>query len=284
MDEKTRIFFETHEKFPKWICDDNKDTYGFEISWRLPEIYKKHADKIWRCPKLIEQIVEKCKLVLNSGQFDIDIVNLSFDQRGLTIDVYPGDACGVYPDSNGKSYSCHNVDSPRQCFSLYFFLITALDEIFKMIAMWEDNHETGLVGHTEVTSFRLQRSLASKPYKLWEIKDWDLKRVGVAFARTNEEAEDVASGVLGKNECQSPISTLNKPRFLSPFSVFEIEVIFEGDFPPKTYKVIADSSYDAKEIVEENLERQPALSPVKEIKVKEKGEPIQPIILNKVGG
>ncbi len=275
--EKTDEFGRIFERFPSWTKDD------YNIYWRLPEIYKRHADKIWGCSKLIEQIIERSKLVLNSGQFDIREVDLSFDSRGVTISVLPGtNGCMVYPSPDGRSYSCHNIDSPNQCFSLYFLLVTALNEIFQWIARWEEDPGAGLTEDVEKTYFRLERSLESKDFRLFEIKDWDLETAGVSFARTTEEAEKVAKNVLGEDECQSAMSMLGNPCFLSSFLIFEVEVSFEENFPSKTFEVIAESKFDVERMVKKEMENQPAFWPVKKIKVlSEKGKPILTKILEK---
>jgi len=275
------VIWEAIEQLPKW--GGNKEGTSYWVGWKYPPFYEKYAGKICRCGRLQQIITEKCQRILDSGQFDIDWVELKFYQHGLIIDV-PGNACGVYPAGN-KTYSSHNVDTPAQCFSLLFFLVTALDEIYKAMGVWERNPASGLNLPVGDRTFRLDRSMESKPFELWNIRD-EHREVAVVLARNSQEAEkkkdQFAEGKEGFFNCMPFFPSLNHEMVLSPLKRFDVVAEFTNKFPAITYEVIAADSSQAEEMIEEMLERELPLAKAEKIEVVDKaGKPIEPTIVRR---
>ncbi len=174
------------DQLPKWGCNEQGTSYW--IGWEFPPFYRRHSEKICQCEKLQKSIAEKCQMILNSGQFDIDWVELKFWRQGLIIDVPGENSCCVYPAGSG--YSSHNIDNPAQCFSLLFFFITALEEIYSAMIVWETNPTVGLNLTVGDRTIRLERNLTSRPFEPWNIYgDVSSNALAVIFARNREEAE-----------------------------------------------------------------------------------------------
>lgn len=267
--------------FPKWGCNEEGTSYW--IGCELPWFYQVHVEKICQCEKLQKMIMEKCRVILNSGQFDIDWVELKFWSQGLIIDVPGENSCCVYPTSSG--YTSHNVDNPAQCFSLAFFLIVALEEIYSAMNVWEQNPGAGLNLSIANRTVRLERSLESTPYEPWNIRD-DIgsRDLAVVFARNRHEAEKkmsmFAEGKDGHFRClPAPLFLVSK-EIPSLLKCFEVGVELAGNFPTFTHRVIAADAAQAEELVREMVEKEPPLTGVKNVAVLDpKGSYIGPMVI-----
>ncbi|MEK7062081.1 MAG: hypothetical protein AAB942_00900 [Patescibacteria group bacterium] len=179
---------------PKWQYTPGQDMNAYNVFWDYPPGFKDTImPKVFACPLLLDRIVERCQKVLDSGQFDIDKITLFFRQTGFHITV-PENACGIDPNYTGDSMCGHNVDHPSQAFSLCFLLLTILDEITQMAALWENNPDTG-IEETETNKkwFTLERKKESKPFRLWCVLDFNHEICGNVYARDWEEAKKVAN-------------------------------------------------------------------------------------------
>jgi len=270
--------WDAKEELPSWGCNHERSSYW--IGWKYPPFYKHYKEKLCRCEKLHQKIRERCQLILDSGQFDLEYVELKFWLQGLIIDV-PGDACCVYPDRDG--YSSHNIDNQAQCFGLLFFFITALEEVYTIMGIWKENPEFGLTLPAGDYLYRLDRSRESKPFKPWEIRD-DCRPLALILARDRREAEEkterLSKTKKGYFNCM-PLPLLDyHDKELSLLKEYRVIVKFKRGFPSVAYRVIATSSVHAEELVEEAFEQNPPLAEIKNIQTEKEVGFIEPMIIS----
>ncbi len=139
---------------------------------RVNDLFRKHRNKIWRCPMLIERIVERCRLVYQSLNFHLRWMEVYFTENGPGIDV-DGDRCGIFPMGGGMGdYIDHNVDDSNQVFCLYLCIRAAMDEVENAIEFWEERD-----GGASVESSPIESRLRFRFTK--DLTKWGLFRVRV---------------------------------------------------------------------------------------------------------
>lgn len=277
--EESMKIVQVSEEFPSW----GGRSGCYYIKWRFPDLVLRSWEKVAACPKLQSRIVELCQTILDSDCFDIDWVQFRFHKDGITIDV-PGSACDIYTESSGlgKEIGNHNIDTLTQVFSLYFFLISAITEIYSTIPMWVDNPSAGIEGNPTEHQYRLNKNPERKKQKLWSIEDDQFRTIAAVFGRTQDEAQENARKV-GLDDYDLGILPIRENEFpiLSPLRMFTADVFLEdmeGIKPARQYHVIAVDSDHAEEMVKEKLKQDPLLFPIKDILIKEVGN-LQPSVL-----
>lgn len=276
--DASKAIFQMLRYLPNWSYAKDRVKGSYAVSWTYLPFYKKHVEKVCQSTKLQQRIVDKCQFVLDSGQFEIDTVEITFSQEGLTIGVRPGNACYIGPGSMG-GVGNHNIDNPAQCFSLLFLLITALGEIYSMMSVWEDEPQCSIDREIGDKVYRLERSLRSKPFKLFEMQD-GLDVGEYVYARTRREATEFLEQI-GLPSAIYGFAPLD-PMIVSTDQVFVVEVIFkEGSgLGPKRYSVIALDPHEAEDLVAEMFEHSPSLYPIESIVACEKSAPITPAVFS----
>lgn len=271
---ETRIF-DLWEVFPRW---GGEEEGGYFITWNHPEFYKEHEAKIAQCPVLQQRIIERCQKILDQGPFDIGWVELKFYKHGLVIDV-PGNACGIFPEGDGYRY--HNVDTMDQCLGLLVFGLTAMEEIYQLMMSWEKNPKAGLEGEPRNRTYRLEKPIERKMFKPWAVisdqREID-EELGIVMARTWQEAEKAGKDLYGTRIARANMMFFGKPEALSDLKIYKVLVSLE-DGPDRAYEVFAKSAYLAKELVGKEIDSQPFLWSVEEIKVIGKPRVVQPAII-----
>jgi hypothetical protein len=268
------------QSLPTWGFQDHGESRrAYWVLWHYPPFYERHAEKIAVCPKLQEKIARSCQFVLDSGQFDIDWVELFFREHGLIINV-PGNACGIYPDfDRSGQYGSHNIDTSAQCFSLLFFLITALFEIYSTMATWEEDPTVGIEGEPCDRMYRLKRTINSKRYEHWEAIDDGYRTFAIIHARSRDEADTIAAKANVENNLRQMSMVERDYPILSTLQQWRVRVETE-DGETIRYQVLASNDDDAKSLVEEKLQGPLLLFPItiKSIVVEECKLP-QPMVL-----
>lgn len=223
-------WYEWWKQLPRWQYVSDRDIGAYNVFWDYPADFQSEImPKVFACPKLLDIIVGRFQKVLDSGQFDIDEITLLVRSTGFHVSV-PGNACGIDPDSYlaAKGMCGHNIDTSAQAFSLCFLLLTILDEIAQMAALWKTNPDVGIKEtETEEKWFTLKRSRRSKPLKLWSVKRFDNCFVGYAYARDHDEAQEIAQERFGADACRitrsfvdQPIGLLPQPKYTYWMKVF----------------------------------------------------------------
>lgn len=266
--------WQTLETLPNWGFSDHGNYHIYWVEWHYPPFYEKHADKTAASPRLQQIIVERCQFILDSGQFDIDWVELKFYKHGLIIDV-PGNACGIYPDtSDHGQYGSHNVDSAAQCFSLLFFFLTALHEIYSFMISWDENPTAGIDGEPTDRTYRLERSNNSRRYELWRLEE-EFRLKTLIYARTRREAEEIVQEANLDGDVRPAV--MSDFPFVSALRLWKVQVNL-GEAGVKYYQVLAYDNEDAEELVRQKLEEEPLLFPTQSI-IAEKYQILQPMVV-----
>lgn len=126
----------------EWSKDPDRLRDSYTISCETSDLFRQHADKIWRYPPLIQKIVDKCQTIFLSGCFHLSWLEIEFREHGPLFAV-TGDGCWLACSKDG-GYFDHNVDRPDQAFCLCLCLQAALVEIDWFLSYLEDGHELKL--------------------------------------------------------------------------------------------------------------------------------------------
>lgn len=132
---------------PRHIVCLRQVSNGWTISCTLNEAFRRHGDKIRRCPVLIKRIAERCRNIFMFSGFRLPWLSIKFGEAGPTI-ACEGNGCVVYP--YGNHYCDHNIDTHNQAFCLSLCLQAAMDEIDNVLDFWERGHEDGLTEGPEI--------------------------------------------------------------------------------------------------------------------------------------
>lgn len=110
------------------------------VSCKINETYRRHADKIWRSPKIVEMIVQKCEVVFKSLSWNLRWMEVRFSKYGVGIEVEGVNGCYCAPIHSG-SYISHNIDNSDQTLCIYLCLRTAMDIIETALEYWEEQEQ-----------------------------------------------------------------------------------------------------------------------------------------------
>lgn len=124
-----------------------------EVSWCKAErgwgvgcepngLFRKHCDKIWRTPRLIERITQKCQMIFEKLSWNVPWMEVQFTRSGPGIQVEGVNGCYCAPDGSG-GYIEHNIDTADQAFCIYLCLRTAIDEVENALIYWEKQEQQG---------------------------------------------------------------------------------------------------------------------------------------------
>lgn len=173
---------------------------GWGVSAELNELFGKYHKYFWRCPRLIELIVEKCELIFRSPCFKLPLMQIHFQESGPSIEVDGENGCLVYPFQDSR-YADHNVDTSMQAFCLYLCLQSALVVIDDLTGIWEERGgpEASELSDNCQHSFRFEKDTSK--FALYKVEinydDESLDQTLYAWTKEPYKVRDELESQLG---------------------------------------------------------------------------------------
>lgn len=115
---------------------------GWGVGCEPNELFRKHAEKIWRYKPLIERIVQRCQMIFEKLSWNVSWIEVQFTRSGPGILVEGVNGCYCAPDGHG-GYIEHNIDTADQALCIYLCLRTAIDEVENALIFWEEQKQQG---------------------------------------------------------------------------------------------------------------------------------------------
>lgn len=160
---------DANRSLARWMKTTSESMDAWGVFAELNDLFGKWHKYVWQTPKLIERIVERCRVIFESPCFDLSWLEIEFQERGPIISV-EGDRCLVYPCSE-HDYADHNVDNSQQAFCLYLCLQAALDEIDIATQVWEEHGlDHSVLSDNCQRTFRFTKDTSK--FELYQVEIW----------------------------------------------------------------------------------------------------------------